>query len=111
MMSQSQKHWRAWVRALQTHDAAVRAEALAQLTKFLDYWTAELYMPLPSLRGVVNGGHDTPQPESWDEVFNVDTEVFRSRRTRTAGQFHLNEAWVRPSLSFLWFCRSVCLWG
>jgi hypothetical protein len=93
VMTQSQKHWRAWVRALQTRDADVRAEALAQLTKFLDYWTNDLYVPV-HIRGIVNG-HDTPQAESWDEVFNVDTEIFRARhRTHTRTP---DEAWVNAT--------------
>jgi hypothetical protein len=97
-MTQSQKHWRAWVRALQTRDAAVRAEALGQLTKFLDFWTAELYVPV-HIRGIANG-RDTPQNQSWDEVFNVDTEIFRYRRSAPARRLTLDEAWV-PVVPYL----------
>jgi hypothetical protein len=64
---------------------------LQQLGKFLDYWTVELYAPL-SMRGMVANGHDTPQ-ESWDEVFNVDTDLLiRSRRPLV--RFDSEEAWV-----------------
>ena len=92
ILTQSQKHWRAWVKALQTRDASVRAEALDQLSKFLNYWTTDLYLPTP-IRGFLNG-QDTPQPESWDEVFNVDADLLiRSKRTVQA-RINSNEAWV-----------------
>ena len=101
VLTQSQRHWRAWVSALQTRDAEVRAVALEQLTKFLDYWTGELYHPASSVRGLLNG-RDTPQPESWDEVFNVDTESLianRSPTTRTTfNNLDANEAWVNITL-------------
>jgi hypothetical protein len=91
-LTQSQRHWRAWVSALQTRDASLRAAALEQLSNFLKYWTGELYSPAP-LRGLVNG-YDTPPPESWDEVFNVDTE-FLMRPTRPPRtRFNSEEAWV-----------------
>lgn len=68
--------------ALQTRDENLRIVALEQLSKFLDYWTAELYAPSPHFKGLLNGGHDTPQPESWDEVFDVDTELpLRSKKS------------------------------
>src|SRR5579859_1067554 len=91
ILTQSQKHWRAWVSALQTRDDKLRVVALEQLTKFLNYWTAELYVT-PPLRGLLNG-HDTPQPESWDEVFNVDTELLM-RPKKTQVHFQQDEAWV-----------------
>jgi hypothetical protein len=93
VLTQSQRHWRAWVKALQTRDASVRAEALGQLTKFLDYWTAELYILPASVRGLLNG-HDTPQPESWDEVFNVDTDLILRSRRQPQIRFDPDEAWV-----------------
>lgn len=91
ILTQSQKHWRAWVSALQTRDDKLRAVALEQLTKFLTYWTAELYT-IPPIRGLLNG-HDTPQPESWDEVFHVDTELLM-RPKKPQVHFEQNEAWV-----------------
>jgi len=91
VLTQSQKHWRAWIKALQIRDASVRAEALDQLSRFLDYWTMDLYIPGP-IRGLLNG-HDTPQPESWDEVFNVDTDLL-IRSKRPGGRVNPNEAWV-----------------
>jgi hypothetical protein len=91
-LTQSQKHWRAWVKALQTRDASVRAEALDQLSRFLDYWTADLYIPAP-FRGVLNG-HDTPPPESWDEVFDVDAELLIRSKRPPHVQFGSNESWV-----------------
>ena len=91
--TKSQKHWRAWLSALQTRDANLRAAALEQLSKFLDYWTAELYVPTP-FRGLVNGGRDTPQPESWDEVFNVDTDSLIRPKRLTPLRFGSEEAYV-----------------
>jgi len=91
ILTQSQKHWRAWVSALQTRDDKLRAVALEQLTKFLTYWTAELYT-IPPVRGLLNG-YDTSQPESWDEVFNVDTELLM-RPKKTQVHFEPDEAWV-----------------
>ena len=119
MLTQSQKHWRAWVTALQTRDSAVRAEALEQLTKFLDYWTLEIYVPF-AVRGLLYShtsssgggvgvgagiGRETPQSESWDEVFNVDTELIRHKRS----QVHIgtNEAWVWRTPSLLLFIVPV----
>jgi hypothetical protein len=93
VLTQSQKHWRAWVSALQTRDAGLRAVALEQLAKFLDYWTAELYSSHYPLRGLLNG-HDTPLAESWDEVFNVDTELLIRPRKQAQVHFEPNEAWV-----------------
>lgn len=92
VLTQSQRHWKAWVKALQTYDASVRAEALDQLSRFLDYWTTDLYIPAP-IRGLLNG-HDTPQPESWDEVFNVDTEALIRSKRHPLVHFDSNEAWV-----------------
>jgi hypothetical protein len=92
VLTQSQKHWRAWVSALQTRDATLRGVALEQLSKFLDYWTAELYSNYP-FRGLLNG-HDTPLAESWDEVFNVDTEVLLRPRKQAQVHFEPDEAWV-----------------
>ena len=90
-LTKSQKHWRAWVSGLQSRDANLRAVALEQLSKFLDYWTAELYSPPLAIRGMLKG-HDTPQ-DSWDEVFNVDTDLLiRSRRPQV--HFGSDEAWV-----------------
>lgn len=88
VLTQSQRHWRAWLHALQTRDVQLRKVALEQLTKFLDYWTAELYAPLQFRGLITSNGRDTPQPESWDEVFNVDTEVLRRPRHGS------DEAWV-----------------
>ena len=80
-LTQSQRHWRAWVSALQTRDASLRASALEQLQKFLDYWTQDLYRPQATSRC----GTETPEPESWNEVFEVDAEVdFRSVPTSQA---------------------------
>jgi hypothetical protein len=99
MLTQSQKHWRAWIKALQTRDASVRAEALGQLSKFLDYWITDLYLPVP-IRSLLNG-HETPQPESWDEVFNVDADLLvRSKRPAQA-RLNLNEAWVCFPLGYV----------
>lgn len=92
ILTQSQKHWRAWVKALQTRDASVRAEALDQLSKFLDYWTTDLYLSAP-IRGFLNG-HDTPQPESWDEVFNVDADLLIRSKRPAQVRHNSNEAWV-----------------
>ena len=92
MLTQSQRHWRTWVKALQTYDAGVRAEALDQLSKSLDYWTTELYIPGP-IRGLLKG-NDTPQPESWDEVFSVDTEVLMRSKGSPSVRLGSNEAWV-----------------
>jgi hypothetical protein len=96
VLTQSQTHWKSWLSALQTRDENLRAVALEQLGKFLDYWTAELYAPSPHFRGVLNG-HDTPQPESWDEVFNVDAEIQSVRPKKSQLQFRpdLGEAWVK----------------
>jgi len=95
ILTQSQRHWRAWVSALQTRDADVRAVALEQLSKFLEYWTGELYHPAPYIRGILNG-RDTPQPESWEEVFNVDTDslIPRSDKRTLHSQLDPDEAWV-----------------
>jgi hypothetical protein len=103
ILTQSQKHWRAWVSALQTRDDKLRAVALEQLTKFLTYWTAELYSN-PPIRGLVNGC-DTPQSESWDEVFNVDTELLIHPK-KTQVHFEQDEAWVGALL-----CRVDCSLG
>ena len=98
-MTQSQRHWKAWLTALQTRDANLRAAALEQLSKFLDYWTKELYGPsFPMLRGLsstsAREGHDTPQ-ESWDEVFEVeDPELVVRPRRETVVRFDSNEKWV-----------------
>ena len=99
ILTQSQKHWRVWVKALETRNASVRAEALDQLSKFLDYWTTDLYLP-PPIKGVFNG-QETPQPESWDEVFNVDADLLiRSKRPAQA-RHHSNEAWVCSPLRYV----------
>jgi hypothetical protein len=82
---------------LQTKDANVRKAALEQLSKFLDYWTAELYSHSLA-RGMVNG-HDTPQ-ESWDEIFDVDTEILLRHR-KPQVHFGSNEAWVSTAGSSL----------
>jgi len=95
-MTQSQRHWKAWVTALQTRDSNLRAVALEQLSKFLDYWTTDLYgQNLFQLRGLVNrDGHDTPQ-ESWDEVFNVEeSDLFMRPKRQTVVRFDSAEAWV-----------------
>jgi len=105
MLTQSQKHWRAWVSALQTKDDKLRAVALEQLTKFLNYWTAELYS-LPPIRSLSNG-HDTPQSESWDEVFNVDTVVLL-RPKKTQVHFEQDEAWV--CISATWLTVAWTVW-
>lgn len=105
ILTQSQRHWRAWVSALQTRDADVRAVALEQLGKFLEYWTRELYHPAPSIRGILNG-RDTPQPESWEEVFNVDTDsLITNRSDKRVSQSHLdtNEAWVCSSSPIFYY--------
>ena len=92
ILTPSQKHWRAWLSALQTRDAGLRAAALEQLSKFLDYWTAELYVPA-QFRGV--NGRDTPQAESWDEVFTVDAELpIRDIPKPALTRGHTDEAWV-----------------
>ena len=103
-LTSSQRHWRAWVSALQTRDADVRAVALEQLSKFLEYWTGELYHPPPSMRGLLNG-RDTPQPESWDEVFNVDTDSLINRSLKRTAESNLgaNESWVRAA-------NFLCTW-
>jgi len=75
----------------------LRAVSLEQLSKFLDYWTAELYVPLP-VRGLVNGRsgqHDSPA--SWDEVFDVDAELLvREKRPVRTRRTDSDEAWVGP---------------
>src|SRR5271169_6611806 len=106
ILTSSQRHWKAWVSALQKRDADVRAVALEQLSKFLEFWTGELYHPPPSMRGLLNG-RDTPQPESWDEVFNVDTDslIIRSLKRTAESKLDVNEAWVRSSAPPLWCVR------
>jgi len=97
-MTQSQRHWKAWVNALQTRDSSLRAVALEQLSKFLEYWTIELYGSIISstLRGLTREGHDTPQ-ESWDEVFEVeDPDILVRQRRQTIVRFDSDEAWVCP---------------
>jgi hypothetical protein len=99
ILTQSQKHWRAWVKALQTRDASVRAEALDQLSRFLNYWTTDLCLPTP-IRGFLNG-QDTPQPESWDEVFNVDADLLIRSKRAVQARLNSNEAWVCSPLRYV----------
>lgn len=99
ILTQSQKHWRAWVKALQTRDASVRAEALDQLSRFLNYWTTDLCLPTP-IRGFLNG-QDTPQPESWDEVFNVDADLLIRSKRAVQARLSSNEAWVCSPLRYV----------
>jgi hypothetical protein len=96
-LTQSQRHWRAWLSALQTRDASLRASALEQLQKFLDYWTLELYQPPSSSRH----GTETPEPESWNEVFDVDAEmefITAPKNSHEEGRPRVNLWYVRLTI-------------